>query len=68
MYGEVDNVCMCVSHAGGGGGAAHLHRVRHSVLSQFLNLTLDVSGMQHRALCELDFINASSFVSLVFTQ
>lgn len=46
----------------------HLLRVRHSALSQFTNLTLDVSGMQHRALCKLALINASSFVSLVFTQ
>lgn len=41
----------------------HLHRVRHSMLSQFPDLTLDVSGMQHSALCTLEFINASSFVS-----
>lgn len=40
---------VCVSGVGGGFADTHLHRVRHGVLSQFPSLTLDVSGMQHRA-------------------
>lgn len=57
MYWEVDNR----THTN-----THLHGVRHGhrTISHFLNLTLDVSGMQLRASNE--FISASSFVFFSF--
>lgn len=62
MYGEVDNACV---YPKGGYTDTHLHRVRHWVLSQFPDLTLDVSGMLLSG--ALWFTAAGSFVSSVFT-
>lgn len=54
MYGEADKVCFW----GVGGWGIHTWTGSESVLSQFPNLSLDVSGMQHRALHRLQFICA----------